>query len=1294
MKNYFTLLAISILAFLQVTVFCQTWEYLTPIRSYTQIKGCSFLDENRGVAVSYIDDDIFMTIDGGDSWQGLAGPPTVGTAMDIEWVSEDLFIIAASNGDLFRTSNGGVSWQNMNPPATDWLYNVDFINATTGFVTGNNGVLLKTVDAGLTWTLIPTGTTNRIVDIDFSDELNGCAAAWNGTLLRTTDGGDSWNIIPVPTTTSLQSVQFVDANIGFASGGVVLKTTDGGITWNSVYSNSSSFFNVVYVNESGQGYAVGGAGVFIKTSNMGSTWQAQTALGDGDIFCGDHTATGEAYLFGKKNIHKSINSGASWTVIKNEAPGGDVRDIQFTNDNSGWCVSTAIGGNNNGGIAQTTDGGRTWNIRQTATSGGWYAVDFPTAQTGYVLGTSQLAKTTNGGLNWTYTTPFTLSGKCLHFRNAQTGYAGGLGSSSNICKTTNGATSFTCGNNIGAAAIYFINDQKGIAIRNITGGDTYYKTFDGGNTWEYHNGLLGSCIEFFGEQKGWVGSYSGVFRTLDGGDTWEFVYVGSNLFIEVRFFDENTGYCVSDEGLIFRTTNGGASWEYAFPNEEVYVGALCAEITENYCYIGTVWGGVLRTSLQCTGEGPYPCVVSCPSEIELSSTSCGSVNVNLNNNNSSDVVWNFGDGSQDTTSVSATHYYAQNGEYVITAEHSSSDCALNIITDTIVVNCYLNDCPTGILAQNDSCNMFDFSVLTNDTTAVVFWDFGDGDTLTSLAEVEHVYSDNGVYIVTSTYYAASCPIPWTQVYTVQVDCPVVECPTEIVNNESSCGVYDFELLNSSVGMVSWNFGDNSLEVLGASVSHTFLENGVYIITGNFSGENCPLYDFIDTVTVNCLYNNCPSAITAITNSCNEFDFILDVETNADVTWAFGDGNTFSDDINTTHTFLNNGVYIVTAIYNGEACPIPWTQVYTIEVHCPVIECPSEIIVTTDVCGLYNFTIQNPSADIIEWSFGDNTSFFAASATSHAYSANGEFIVSAIITDSLCGTTIILDTLVVDCIAPICNASFEVTTLATPGQLQIINTSLTSDSAEYLFDYSPQGNDLGNGLIQYNNNGDYIICLSLISANCNVVYCDTISITNFQEPCDLNSLTLLTDIHYFETGFDTVEIVISDSDSVWYSNTWSQQVSASDTMEICLPDGCYEIQLNGGSPITAITIQAQILSELPEAISNGIITLEMGDQYASSYFGVSMDCAVSTGEESLESILVFPNPATESVRVLSSYVFDEVNLFSLDGRWIQNSNCDSNSILLDVSSIPSGLYILKLDLPQSTGSKLLLFEVMH
>ena len=582
-----------------IQVSAQAWEYLTPIKTNSEVRGCSFLDEQRGIAVILAAKKVFRTMDGGETWENMWTPAVTSNPNDVEWVTENLLFIAAGNGDLYRSLDGGNTWANMNPPTSLWLYNVHFINETTGFVTGESGTILKTTDAGATWTLIPAVTTSRLYGVHFTDESTGIIVGWNGTILRTTDGGDSWSVITTTITASLQDVHFVDANTGFTCGGVIAKTTDGGLTWNTVYSAANSYFYFMNVSANGQGYAAGNMGVFVKTTNSGQTWQNQTVLGDGDIFCGDHVSSSAAYMMGKMQIHKSTNDGSSWSLLKNAAPGGGVTALQFLSDTQGTIVSFASGGTFYGGIAQTSDGGKLWNIRQTSTTGGWYAVDFPTPQVGYVLGTTNLGKTTNGGQTWTYSTSPTLTATCLEFIDAQTGFAGGFGGASNICKTINGGTSFTCGTNIGATDIHFIDSQRGIAVRYVqAGGDTYYKTFDGGNTWEYHNGVIGSNIYFYNDSLGFVGSNSGVYRTLNSGETWDFIFIGGGLMLDIKFYNENLGFCVSEYADLYKTEDGGETWTVLLQNNLNNLGASTAHFTDNYCYIGS-GGDMYRTELGC-----------------------------------------------------------------------------------------------------------------------------------------------------------------------------------------------------------------------------------------------------------------------------------------------------------------------------------------------------------------------------------------------------------------------------------------------------------------------------------------------------------------------------------------------------------------------------------------------------------------------------------------------------------------------------------------------------------------------
>ncbi|KKK86135.1 hypothetical protein LCGC14_2766260, partial [marine sediment metagenome] len=55
---------------------------------------------------------------------------------------------------------GGSNWSSQNSGTSNFLINVDFVDANTGWAAGKNGTLLHTIDGGLNWTpqiLLRTG---------------------------------------------------------------------------------------------------------------------------------------------------------------------------------------------------------------------------------------------------------------------------------------------------------------------------------------------------------------------------------------------------------------------------------------------------------------------------------------------------------------------------------------------------------------------------------------------------------------------------------------------------------------------------------------------------------------------------------------------------------------------------------------------------------------------------------------------------------------------------------------------------------------------------------------------------------------------------------------------------------------------------------------------------------------------------------------------------------------------------------------------------------------------------------
>lgn len=301
----------------------------------------------------------------------------------------------------------------------------------------------------------------------------------------------TWQVMNSGTTNSLRHVQFVNTQIGWAVGGSgnVLKTTDGGITWVKQTVNNSALFIGCYFVDQNTGWVGGDAGVY-KTTDGGNTWNVQVG------------PTGITKLF-------------------------------FINATTGWAVGGTDGSTPYvGDIYKTIDGGATWS-HQSKTND-WirfYDVQFVDANNGWAYAEKNglMVHTTNGGESWeTLTNNTTYLIRGMYFINATTGWLGGRTSSSGVCmKTSNGGTSWSdlVGTiNYSVDNMVFIDQNTGWASSSSQNGKSIVKTTDGGTSWTV--------------------DYSITTNTA-----------ANSLF----FLDANHGWAVGENGMILRYVNNTVS---------------------------------------------------------------------------------------------------------------------------------------------------------------------------------------------------------------------------------------------------------------------------------------------------------------------------------------------------------------------------------------------------------------------------------------------------------------------------------------------------------------------------------------------------------------------------------------------------------------------------------------------------------------------------------------------------------------------------------------------------------------
>ena len=143
-----------------------TWEGIGPLPHSGHLEYISFADENAGWAVSTERTDIFITSDGGLTWESLPFPDGMGRPAALHLRTPQDGYLLDTTGALFVTADGGAAWTRLVLPCGEgWTLPplnhsaaLRFTDAAHGFVAlslmgeGEGRVLgLRTSDGGRTW---------------------------------------------------------------------------------------------------------------------------------------------------------------------------------------------------------------------------------------------------------------------------------------------------------------------------------------------------------------------------------------------------------------------------------------------------------------------------------------------------------------------------------------------------------------------------------------------------------------------------------------------------------------------------------------------------------------------------------------------------------------------------------------------------------------------------------------------------------------------------------------------------------------------------------------------------------------------------------------------------------------------------------------------------------------------------------------------------------------------------------------------------------------------------------------
>jgi photosystem II stability/assembly factor-like uncharacterized protein len=286
---------------------------------------------------------------------------------------------------------------------------------------------------------------------------------------------------------------------------------------NQTSPTTNSLREVRFINAN-EGWAVGDAGTFLKTTNGGTTWYSIVFVKP-TLLIGCHffnSLTG--FVAGDDGAYKTTDGGTSWTYITGS---NLITKMCFFNSSLGFAVGGSTSGQY-GAIYKTTDGGTTWS--STINNSSWhrmYGVQFVNATTGFVFDENGLMlKTTNTGASW-------------------------------IPVNYGAAMTIT--------AMKFSDENNGMISGRLSASPFLLKTTDAGATWSNavnNFQYIFSDICFIGNNVVWAAggtqTESFIFNSTDGGSTWTNTSTGAKPWSSIFFADANNGWAVSQNGDIMK----------------------------------------------------------------------------------------------------------------------------------------------------------------------------------------------------------------------------------------------------------------------------------------------------------------------------------------------------------------------------------------------------------------------------------------------------------------------------------------------------------------------------------------------------------------------------------------------------------------------------------------------------------------------------------------------------------------------------------------------------------------------
>jgi photosystem II stability/assembly factor-like uncharacterized protein len=298
---------------------------------------------------------------------------------DHAWVLQPFAADSGLSSSLWRTSDGGRHWTTGTLPLKAiFEAAISFVDPAVGYLVlvpdpgpdNRPTIFYATADGGSTWTrvaMVPEVPQFWPPDRPFAFLTKSDGLLVTGTALQTHDGGHSWAAIDLPRPSDIPTAAQTDVSRLVVAGGTVMVSVQ--FYWKSGDAHTYAPGYEYVSRDLGRTWTLawrGAAGLYPRSTIV--------AVGDSTWFrFPDYLGSipGDGYT---KDFFVTHDGGLSWTTVTAALPTGSHLDAEsFSSALDGWAIISAdahcpdgwscpYAGGLPGQLAETGDGGRTWQV--------------------------------------------------------------------------------------------------------------------------------------------------------------------------------------------------------------------------------------------------------------------------------------------------------------------------------------------------------------------------------------------------------------------------------------------------------------------------------------------------------------------------------------------------------------------------------------------------------------------------------------------------------------------------------------------------------------------------------------------------------------------------------------------------------------------------------------------------------------------------------------------------------------------------------------------------------------------